>query len=76
MLKVHSLCLPYFHKDAVSFFFLDGKSIEVPFWQFQNITSEGGRFHQFYTFLIGGNENVLKGNKPMAPGSWHSQDSF
>ena len=76
MLKIHSLCLPYFHKDAVSIFFPDGKPIKVPLSQFRDITSEGGRFHQFCIFLTGGNENVFKGNKQMAEGSWDSQDSF
>ena len=76
MFKIHSRCLPYFHKDAVSIFPIDGRLIMVQLSQFQDVTSEGGRFHQFYTFLIGGNENVFKGNKPMVEGSWHSQDSF
>lgn len=76
MLKIHSLCLPYFLKNAVSILLLDGKPIKVPLSQFQNITSEGGRFHQYYTFLIGGNENVLKGNKQMVEGSGDSKNSF
>ena len=76
MLKVHSLCLPYFSQDMVSIFLLDGRRIRAPLSQFQDVTTEGGRFHQFYTFLIGGDESVFKGNKKMVEGSWDSQDSF
>jgi hypothetical protein len=76
MLKINSLCLPYFLKDAVSIFLHDGRKIRVPLSQFQDVTSAGGRFHQFYTFLIGGDENGLKRNKKMAESSWDSQDSF
>ena len=76
MLKIHSYCLPYFFEKEVSIFLLDGRKIRVPLSQFQDITTEGGRFHQFYTFLIGGNENVLKRNKKMVEGSWDSQNSF
>jgi hypothetical protein len=76
MLKIHSYCLPYFFRDEVSIFLLDGRKIKVLISQFQDITSEGGRFYQFYTFLIGGDENGLKRGKKMAKGSWDSQDSF
>jgi hypothetical protein len=76
MLKIHSYCLPYFFRNEVIIFLLDGRKIKVPLSQFQDVTSEGGRFHQFYTFLIGGDENVLKRDKKMAEGSWDSQDSF
>jgi hypothetical protein len=58
MQKIHSYCLPYFSQDMVSVFLLDGKEIRVPISQFQDITSEGGRFYQFYTFLKGGDEDV------------------
>lgn len=54
MEKLNSFCLPYFQKDRVSIFSLHGREIRIPISQFQDITSEGGRFHQFYTFLIGG----------------------
>jgi hypothetical protein len=76
MLKVHSLCLPYFSQDMVSIFLLDGRKISIPPSQFQDVTSEGGRFHQLYTFLIGGDENVPKGKEKMVEGSWNSQNSF
>ncbi len=76
MLKINSLCLPYFLKDAVSIFLLDGRKIRIPLSQFQDVTSEGGRFCQFYTFLIGGDENGLKRNKKMAESSRDSQNSF
>ncbi len=76
MLKVHSLCLPYFSQDMVSIFLLDGSKISMPPSQFKDVTSEGGRFHQFYTFQIGGDENALKRNEKMVEGSWDSQNSF
>jgi hypothetical protein len=76
MRKIHSYCLPYFFKDEVSIFPLDGRKIKVPLSQFQDITTEGGRFHQFYTFLIGGDENGLKRDKKMAESSWDSENSF
>jgi hypothetical protein len=76
MLKIHSYCLPHFFEKEVSIFLLDGRKIKVPLSQFQDVTTAGGRFHQFYTFLIGGDENVLKRNKKMVEGSWDSQDSF
>ena len=63
MLKIHSYCLPYFFNDGVSIFLLDGGQIKVPTPQFQDVTSEGGRFHQFYTFLIGGDEDVQSEDK-------------
>ena len=76
MRKIHSYCLPYFFRDEVSIFLLDGREIRVPICQFQDITTEGGRFHQFYTFLMGGSENVLKRDKKMVEGSWDSEYSF
>ena len=76
MLKIDSHCLPYFLKDAVSIFLLDGRKIRVPLSQFQDVTSEGGRFHQFYTFLVGGNRNGSKRNEGVVKGSWDSQNSF
>jgi len=63
MLKVHSLCLPYFLQDMVSIFLLDGRRIRVPLSHFQDVSSEGGRFHQFYTYLIGGDEMFSKETK-------------
>jgi hypothetical protein len=68
--------LPYFFKDELSIFLIDGRKIKVPISQSQDVTSEGGRSHQFYTFLIGGDGSVLKRNKKMAKGSRDSQDSF
>jgi len=76
MLKIHSYCLPYFLEGEVSIFLLDGSQIRVPISQFQDVTSEGGRFHEFYTFLVGGDQNGSKRNKEMVKGSWNSQDSF
>jgi hypothetical protein len=76
MRKIHSYCLPYFFKDAVSIFLLDGRKIRVPLSRFRDVTSEGGRFYQFYTFLIGGDENGLKRDKKMVESSRDSQDSF
>ncbi len=63
MLKIHSYCLPYFFKDTVSIFLLDGSQFRVPISQFQDVTSDGGRYHQFYTFLIGGDEDVQSEDK-------------
>ncbi len=63
MMKIHSYCLPYFLKDEVNIFLIDRKKIRVPISQFQDFTLEGGRFHQFYTFLIGGDENVQSEDK-------------
>ena len=63
MQKIHSCCLPYFSQDMVSVFLLDGKEIRIPIFQFEDIASEGGRFYQFYTFLIGGDENVQSEDK-------------
>ena len=76
MLKIHSYCLPYFFSETVSIFLLDGRKIIIPLPQFKDVTSEGGRFHQFYTFLIGGNENALKRKERMVEGSWDCQNSF
>ena len=76
MLKIHSYCLPYFFENKVSIFLLDGRKIKVPLSQFQDVTTEGGRFHQFYTFLIGGNENVLKGDQEMVKSVGARQNSF
>ena len=76
MLKIQSYCLPYFLPGMVSIFLLDGRKIRVSISQFQDVTSEGGRFHQFYTFLIGGSENVFKRNQKMAQGSGDRQNSF
>jgi hypothetical protein len=63
MLKIHSYFLPYFFEKEVSIFLLDGREIRVPLSQFQDVTTEGGRFHQFYTFLIGGDEYVQPKDK-------------
>jgi hypothetical protein len=63
MLKIHSHCLPYFLEDEVDIFLLDGLEIRVPISKFQDVTSDGGRFYQFYTFLIGGAEDVQPKNK-------------
>lgn len=63
MLKIHSYCLPYFFEDEASIFLLDGREIKVPLSQFQDVTSDGGRFYQFYTFLIGGDEDVQPKDK-------------
>ncbi len=60
MKKIYSFCLSYFFKDKVGIFLLDGRKIRVPLSRFRDVPTEGGRFHQFYTFLIGGNENVVK----------------
>ena len=76
MLKINSLCLPFFLEGMVSIFLLDGSQIRVPVSQFQDVTSEGGRFYQFYTFLIGGNENESKRNEEMVKDLGDSQDSF
>ena len=76
MLKIHSYCLPYFLEGEVSIFLLNGRKIRVPLSQFQDITSEGGRFHQFYTFLVGGDQNGSQRNEKMVKGSRNSQDSF
>jgi hypothetical protein len=76
MLKINSLCLPFFLEDMVSIFLLDGSQIRVPVSQFQDVTSEGGRFYQFYTFVIGGNENGFKRNEEMVKSLGDSQDSF
>ena len=76
MLKIHSYCLPYFFEKEVSIFLLDGRKIRVPLSRFRDITTEGGRFHQFYTFLIGGDENGLKRDKKMAESPWDSENSF
>jgi len=56
MVKTNSLSLPYFSKDSASIFLLDGRQIKVPLSHFQDMTTEGGRFHQFYTYSIGGNK--------------------
>jgi len=50
--KVHSRSLPYYYDDKVSFFDLKGKKHIVKEEDFMDITSEGGRFHQFYTYLV------------------------
>jgi len=76
MFKINSLCLPFFIEDMVSIFLLDGRKIKVPFSRFQDVTSEGGRFYQFYTFVIGGNENGSKRNEKMVESLGDSQDSF
>jgi len=56
MVKINSLSLPYFSKDTASIFLLNENQIKVPVSCFQDATTEGGRFHQFYTFLLGGNK--------------------
>jgi hypothetical protein len=76
MLKINSLRLPFFIKEMVSIFLLDGSQIRVPVSQFQDVTSEGGRFYQFYTFSIGGNENESKRNEEMVKSLGNTQDSF
>ncbi len=53
MTEIQSRCLPYFSQDKASIFLLNGRKIRVPIFNFQDVTSEGGRFHQFHTFLIG-----------------------
>lgn len=54
---VNSLCLPYFYQDKegidmVSIFPIESKKLRIPASQFQDVTADGGRFHQFYTFAI------------------------
>ena len=53
---INSPCLPYLYDragvDMVSIISIDGKKIRIPASQFQDVTTDGGRFHQFYTFAI------------------------
>jgi len=44
--------LPYYYDGKVSFFDLEGKKHIVRKEDFMDITSEGGRFRQFYTYLV------------------------
>jgi len=50
--KVHSRSLPYYYDDRVSFFDLKGEKHVVKKEDFMDVTSEGGRFEQFYTYLV------------------------
>lgn len=56
MAIIDSLCLPYFQENRASVFLPDGRKIKIPMIQFQDITLEGGRFYQFYTYQRGGAE--------------------
>jgi len=50
--EIHSYCLPCYHDGLVDFFDTDKKRHLIPESQFEDITTDGGRFHQFYTFII------------------------
>ena len=76
MLKINRPYLPFFLKDMANIFLLDGGQIRVSVSQCQDITSEGGRFYQFYTFSIGGIENGSNRNEEMVKNLGDSQDSF
>jgi len=76
MLKIHSYCLPYFFENKVSIFLLDGRKIKVPLSQFQDVTTEGGRFHQFYTFLIRSRKNGFERNEEILESLTDSQNSL
>ena len=54
--KVHSLCLPYYDRADryVSYFDLDGKEHQITPDKFKDVTTDGGRFIQFYTFRVEG----------------------
>jgi len=54
MKRINSRSLPNFSKDSAGIFLLDGREIKVAISRFQDMTTEGGRFHQFYTYHIGG----------------------
>lgn len=56
MEKIITQSLPYFLEDSVSIFLINGEQNKVPLSCFQDVTTEGERFHQFYKFLIGGDE--------------------
>ncbi len=50
---IHSHCLPFFWEKTVSIFDADtGKEIVVYKDKFKDVTTDGGRFVQFYTFEV------------------------
>ena len=50
---INSHCLPFFWDKTVSIFnAVTGKEIVVPKDKFKDVTTDGGRFVQFYTFEI------------------------
>lgn len=51
---LHSLCLPYYDRADryVSYFDLKGKEHRVSPDRFRDMTTDGGRCIQFYTFQV------------------------
>jgi len=53
---INSYSLPYFSKDMADIFLPNGRRIKVLLPEFRDITSEAGKFHQFYAYQIRANE--------------------
>ncbi|MBI3027557.1 hypothetical protein HYY70_05595 [Candidatus Woesearchaeota archaeon] len=49
---VHSTSLPYFDNKKVSLYAIEFGKMIIDENKFTDLTTEGGRFHQFYTYRI------------------------